>query len=414
MAVRTRIAPSPTGFAHVGTAYTALFNYAYAQKSGGEFLLRVEDTDQKRNVSGGVEAIEEGLSWLGISWHGDIVKQSDRRAIYEKYAVGLLEKGAAYRDGGGIILKVDPKVIYWDDVVRGKIEFPEGQTKDFPILKSDGYPAYNFAVVVDDHEMGISHVIRGEDHISNTPRQLAVYQALDWEPPSFAHFPLLRNTDKSKMSKRGGDVAISGYKDKGFLPNALLNYLALLGWSHPEGKEIFSLEEFVENFTLERIKTSAPIFDVKKLEWMNGQYTKQLSISKFQLLIGDFYAGKYDMGMIGQTFPLVRERLRTLKDYEELAGFFYERPTVDTDIFGANYKKHLEIAFDLLSSVQNWGIGEVNERLEKVVTDESVHTGQFFMDLRVVITGKKVTPPLNDSLAILGKDETLARIKKFL
>ena len=412
MNIKTRMPPSPTGLAHVGNAYAALFNYAFARKHDGEFVLRIEDTDQKRNVEGGEEAILDLLKWVGLEWDGDIVRQSERKEIYKKHAEKLIAEGKAYKEDGGIILKVEPQVVSWTDGIRGKVEFPADQLKDYAILKKDGFPAYNFAVVVDDYEMGITHVIRGEDHISNTPRQIVAYKALGWELPKFAHFPLLRNPDKSKMSKRNNNVSMAWYRSEGYLPEAFANYLMLLGWSHPAGKEVFSLEEFVKEFSLERVKTSAPAFDVRKLEWINSEYIKNLSTEDLSTRIHTFFDEKYDLETIAKTAPLVAERINTLKEYESIASFYYEKPEIDQSLFGEDYKAHIETAHELLDSVSDWKLENINKNLETVVQDESVHTGKFFMDLRIAITGKKVTPPINESLVILGKDETLARLRR--
>ncbi|MFV1917654.1 MAG: glutamate--tRNA ligase, partial [Patescibacteria group bacterium] len=281
--IRVRIAPSPTGFAHVGTAYTALFNYAYVKKNQGKFVLRLEDTDIKRHVKGAEEAIYDGLSWLGLNWDEGPVKggkygpyrQSERLEIYKEKANELKGNGLAYEDDGAIRFKNPGKDISWEDKVRGKVTFPGGEVTDFVLLKSNGYPTYNFAVVVDDILMKISHVIRGEEHISNTPRQLALYYALRQKPPEFAHLPTLRNKERKKLSKRKDPVDLRIYQKEGYLPEALVNFLCLLGWSHPKEKEIFLLSEFVKLFSLNRVRKAGPIFNVEKLDWINGEYIRR-------------------------------------------------------------------------------------------------------------------------------------------
>jgi glutamyl/glutaminyl-tRNA synthetase len=278
--VRVRIAPSPTGFAHVGTAYTALFNFAFARNKNGKFIIRIEDTDVKRHLPRAEEAIYQALSWLGIDWNEGPdkggkygpYKQSERLDIYREKAKELIKKDLAYEEEGAIRYKNPKEDIAWRDLVRGEISFPGSEIGDFVIMKSDGYPTYNFAVVVDDSLMKISHIIRAEEHISNTPRQIALYKALGLKIPEFAHLPLLRNPDRSKISKRKNPVALSWYREQGYLPEALINFLCLLGWSHPEGKEIFSLEEFIKVFDIKRVRKAGPIFNLKKLDWINGEY----------------------------------------------------------------------------------------------------------------------------------------------
>src|SRR3990167_3768566 len=297
--IRTRIAPSPTGFAHVGTAYVALFNYAFAKKNGGDFILRIEDTDVKRNVAEAEKAIYEGLAWLGLSWaegpdkggkYGPY-RQSQRLAIYKKKAEELLEKGYAYEEAGAIRFKNPGKDISWIDEVRGEISFSGGEITDFVLLKSDGFPAYNFGVVVDDIEMEITHVIRGEEHISNTPRQLALYKAFGVTPPQFAHLPTIRNEEHKKLSKRRDTVDLRLFRKQGYLPEAVVNFLGLLGWSHPGEEEVFPLKEFVRSFDLTRVRRAGPILDVKKLDWLNGIYIRGLDEKDFVSIAREYISG---------------------------------------------------------------------------------------------------------------------------
>lgn len=420
--VRVRIAPSPTGFAHVGTAYTALFNYAIAKRENGTFVLRLEDTDVKRNVKGAEKAIYNGLSWVGLSWdegpdkggnYGPY-KQSERLDVYQKRANDLLEKGMAFKDEGAIRFKNPKEDISWNDLVRGEISFPGEEITDFVILKSDGYPTYNFAVTIDDLMMRITHVIRGEEHISNTPRQLAIYKALGEEPPKFAHTPTLRNKERKKLSKRRDPVDLRLYKEEGILPEALLNFLALLGWSHPEEKEIFFLEEFVKLFDLKDVRKAGPIFDTDKLEWINGQYIRELSDKEFIKRLDGFAPESADKKTIEKIAPLVKERIRKLSEFVGMSQFFFEEPEVDKDLFGENYKEHISGALGVLEGVEDWVREEIDGALLGLVKDRDFHTGKFFMNLRVAITGKTVTPPINESLVILGKEETIKRLEKVL
>lgn len=420
--VRVRIAPSPTGFAHVGTAYTALFNYAFARKSKGSFILRLEDTDVKRNVKGAGKAIYEGLSWLGLSWDegpdkgGDFgpYRQSDRLNIYKKRVEELLKKEMAYEDEGAVRFKNPGEDVSWNDLVRGEVTFPGDQVTDFVILKSDGYPTYNFAAAIDDSMMEITHVIRGEEHISNTPRQIALYKALGQKAPQFAHTPTLRNKERKKLSKRRDPVDLRIYKEDGILPEALLNFLALLGWSHPEEKEIFSLDEFVKLFDLKDVRKAGPMFDTDKLGWINGQYIRKLSDKDFVKRAKSFSPKKADQKTIKKIAPLVKERIRKLSEFEGMTSFFFEEPKVKQKALGENYREHIEKAISVLEKVDSWEREKVDKALLSLVDERDFHTGKFFMDLRIAITGKKVTPPINDSIVILGKEKTLKRLKKVL
>jgi glutamyl-tRNA synthetase len=418
--VRVRIAPSPTGFAHVGTAWTALFNFAFAKKHGGKFILRLEDTDVKRNVDEAESAIYEGLHWLGIDWDegpdkgGDFgpYKQSKRLEFYQKRADELLEKGHAKKDGKALRFVNPNEDISWKDEVRGVVKFPGVEVQDFVLLRSSGMPTYNFAVVVDDIEMKISHVIRGEEHISNTPKQIALYKAFGMELPKFAHLPTLRNKDRKKLSKRRDKVDLGFYQKQGYLPEAMINFFCLLGWSHQDQKEIFDLKEFVSLFSLDRVRKAGPIFDTDKLDWINGEYIRKTQNSKLKKQIYKFYGGRHSEEIIEKTVPLVKDRVDKLSEYKTLAGFFFEKPRVDVGLFGKNYQKHLNAAVSALEKVKKWSGNEVDKVLLKAVKDSDFKTGDFFMDLRIAVTGNRVTPPINESIVILGKNETLERLKK--
>ena len=420
--VRVRIAPSPTGFAHVGTAYAALFNWAFAKKNNGKFVIRLEDTDVKRHVKGAEKAIYEGLSWLGFTWNeGPNIggkygpyRQSERLDIYTEYSKKLLDSGLAYKDEGAIRFKNPQIDISWKDLIRGEITFPGDQITDFVIIKSDGYPTYNFAVAVDDSLMKISHVIRGEEHISNTPRQLAIYKAFDKKPPRFAHLPTLRNKDRKKLSKRRDPVDLDFFKDQGYLPEALINFLCLLGWSHPKEKEIFDIDEFVKLLSLRRVRKAGPIFNIDKLDWINGEYIRQLKVdelsSKFKVQSSKLLKGVSDNDFSKIT-PLIKDRIKKLSEFESLAGFFFSKPQVDKKLFGKDHKKHLESAMAVISTLEKWELDKINKVLLVEIERKKYKTGKFFMDLRIALTGKKVTPPINESIVILGKKATLSRLK---
>jgi len=428
MKVRVRVCPSPTGFAHVGTAYVSLFNYAFAKKNKGKFILRIEDTDIKRHVSGAEKAIFDGLRWLRLTYdEGPDVggkfgpyRQSERLKFYKKYAKQLLDKKLAYKDKGAVRFKVPKGKTSWNDLVRGEISWQNDQIKDFIILRSNGYPVYNFAVVVDDWLMKISHVIRAEEHISNTPRQLMLYQAFGVKPPEFAHMPLLRNPDRSKISKRKNPVALSWYQEEGYLPEALANFLCLLGWSHPKEKDIFSMNEFLKLFSFNRVSTSAPIFDFNKLNWLNGAYIRQKSDKELVELLKPFAPKGTKTTLINQTVPLVKDRLQKLTDYPNLVDFFVKEPKVSAKLLiqKGKTKKETKEMFSLLTShfsllsSSDWK----HKKLEKIGRELAKETGwstkDLFMTIRVALTGKTATPPLFETMEVLGKEKTIGRLKK--
>jgi glutamyl-tRNA synthetase len=400
----------------------ATFNYGFARHEKGKFIVRVEDTDQKRNVKDAEQAIFDGLKWIGLSWDegADIggpfgpYRQSERLDTYKEKVQELVKKGMAYEEEGAIRFKNPGLDVSWDDMVRGNITFPGGEVTDFVIMKSDGFPTYNFGVVIDDISMEITHVIRGEEHISNTPKQIALYKAFGVKPPIFGHLPTLRNADRKKLSKRKDPVDLRIYMEQGYLPEALINFLFLLGWSHPEGKEIFDLEEFVRLFDMKRVRPAGPIFDMKKLDWINGEYIRQLTDTELTDKIYEFEKEKLDKEVIAKTVPLIKDRIAKLSDYNFFAGFFFEERQVDKTLLGEIAKEHLENALKTLENISEWKKETIDEKLMNLVKEKGYKTGDFFMDLRIAITGSKFTPPINDSLVILGKDETIKRIKKVI
>ncbi len=422
MGTRTRIAPSPTGFAHVGTAYTALMNHAYARSKNGTFIIRIEDSDLKRNIEGAEGKIYEALIWLGIDWDEGTTKGgefgpyklSERLELYKSKADELVKAGRAYEDDGAIRFKNPGEEVSWEDAIRGKIVFSGDQITDFVIMKSDGYPTYNFNVVVDDIAMQITHVIRGDDHVSNTPRQIALYKAFETKPPVFAHHAVLVNSEKKKLSKRDAAVDIMAYKQMGILSEAFVNFLCLMGWSHPEGKEIFDLNEFTEKFSLDRVRPSGAYFNLEKLLWLNSEYIKSMADNSLATSVVSFFDNKFQMQEVLPIIPLIKERINTLKQFETIAVFFFQAPEVDQTLFGENSQTHLKEALIALETTDIWNLENINECLMAAVKKYDFHTGKFFMDLRVAITGQKVTPPLNESLVILNKEETLKRIKSAL
>ncbi len=469
--VRTRIAPSPTGIAHVGTAWMSMFDLALARQNGGQFVIRIEDTDRGRFVEGAEEKIYEAFEWLGIEYDEGVkkggpyapYKQSERLDIYHKYIEQLLESGNAYycfcsserltqmRDAqqkagqlprydktcrhlsvaevaekraAGLPSVVRLKVpetgsINWNDSIRGKVSFEFQSVDDQVLIKSDGFPTYHFAVVVDDHLMEISHVLRGEEWISSTPKHLLIYQYFNWEMPIFAHLPLIRNADKSKLSKRKNDVSILSYREKGYLPEALLNFIALLGWSHPEKSEIFSFAEFLKVMTLDRVQKTGPVFDQKKLDWMNGVYIRNLSFAELKVRIQPYLPADFPHDRIDSILPLVTERLVTLKDVESLTSFFYRAITVEPQVLlrkssAAEVLQQLGETLMVLQDLKEWQISALEEKLRTLQAEKDYKKSQYFMLLRVSVTGQEATPPLFDTFAVLGREEVLKRLQTAL
>lgn len=451
--VRTRIAPSPTGNdIHIGNLYTALINWTYAKKYKGQFFVRIEDTDRERYVEGAEQKILSTLRSFGLNYDEEPYKQSERLEIYQKHAKELVEKGHAYYcfctkerldeirkkqieekkvpkydryclyneknpqeriDKGEkyvIRLKVpENKEIVFNDQIRGEIKFNSDLLDDQVLLKSDGFPTYHLAVVIDDHLMKITHVIRAEDWIPSTPKHILLYEAFGWELPVFAHVPLLRNPDHSKLSKRKNPVWASWYLEQGYLAEAILNYLSLMGWSHPEQKEIFDLNEFIEKFDLKDMQAVGPAFDVVKLEWMNGEYIRKMSVQNLESRIQNFIGNKYDKNIVKKTVPLIQERIKKLSDYLPLCEFFFKRPESYKIDLSAK-KELLEKIHDELFQIQEWKADIIGDKMQDLAKRENIKTGEFFMTLRVAISGKKISPPLNESMEILGKEECLKRL----
>lgn len=460
--VRTRIAPSPTGFPHIGTIYQVLIDYAYAKKFQGKFVLRLEDTDRARFVPDAENVIYASLDWFGLNPDESPKKggpyapyrQSERLPIYAKYAEELLEKGHAYycfctrerleqmrkdqeanhlppmydqtcrkltqdevteklSQGVTHVIRMNiPKheKIVVKDIICGDIEFDSDVIDHQVIMKSDGFPTYHFAVVVDDHLMEISHVFRGKEWISSTPKHVLLYQYFGWEMPVHGHLPLILNEDgKGKLSKRHGHASVNYYRELGYLPEAVLNYLSNIVWNHPEGKEIYSLEEFIALFDITHVTAQAPRFDLKKLDWVNGQYLRAKSDKELVALVKAFDSNLVDKDdrFLLTIAPLVKERMRVLKDFWTLSQFFFETPK---DFENPVDPKRKEIVKAALSASE-WN----HEAMEKNVREASEKANEkardVFMELRLAVTGKSVGPPLLESLEVLGKEETLKRLE---
>lgn len=405
MKIRTRFAPSPTGSMHIGNLRTAFYAYALAKHGGGDFVLRIEDTDKKREKGGGIEDIKRLLGIFEIKWDEYYI-QSERLDLYKKAAEKLVASGHAYEEEGAVRLKIDrdEKISFVDFVLGKEVTWDTNILEELVLLKSDGFPTYHLASVVDDHEMKISHVLRGHDWLPSTPIHLLIYKYLNYEVPEIGHLTDILDPEGGKLSKRKGSVSVDGMLAEGYLPEAILNFVILLGWAPKDNREIFSLEEFVEAFDAKGFQKANPVFNREKLNWFNGYYIRQKSDQELVELLMPFSSNK-DQSLIAKIVTVVKDRLVKLGDFNNFAGFFFTAPVVDKNLLGKNYMEHLTKA---LEGIEN------NEPLDQVPVQNNFKMGDFFMDLRIAITGSKFTPPINESIAILGKEESLKRLKKLL
>ncbi len=467
--VRTRMAPSPTGEYHVGHIATLLKNYAFAKKHHGSFILRIEDTDQERKVDGAVERIMGVIKSYGLSWdegpdcggpHGPYV-QSERLAIYKQYVQQLLDEGKAYHcfcskerleamreaqmnakeqprydghcrslsaeqvndllsNGAEAVVRLKvPKaeVISFTDLIRGPIEIASDQVDDQVLLKSDGFPTYHLAVVVDDHLMEITHVLRGEEWISSTPKHILLYRSFGWQPPYYAHIPVFLNPDgKGKMSKRKGSVAAISFVEAGYLPEALLNFFMILGWTPHDQREILTLDEYIAEFDPSQISPKSVVFDLDKLKWINGQYIRALTMPVLIEKLKPFLPADFPHEKAADLIPLISERLVTLKDVEELTSFFYRPIQHDKALLLAKSTPG-EVNNQLMQvhavlSASEWTKEILERDIRKLQETQEWKKSQFFMLIRVAITGKSATPPLFDTLLQIGKTQCLERLNE--
>ncbi|MFH0946392.1 MAG: glutamate--tRNA ligase [Planctomycetota bacterium] len=470
---RVRIAPSPTGAPHVGTAYVALFNRCFAQKHGGQFVLRIEDTDRTRSTRESEDAIYESLRWLGLDWdEGPDVggphapyRQSERSEIYSRHANELIGKGAAYRcfctperlaelretqkrdklstlgydghcrevspaeserragEGESHVVRLrvpETGSTVFKDLLRKPVEIRHSEIDDQVLLKTDGFPTYHLANVVDDHLMGITHVLRAEEWIPSTPKHVLLYDAFGWEPPVFCHLPLLRNKDKSKISKRKNPTSLIWYRENGFLPEALLNFLSLNGWKPQDEAEVFGMERMLREFEPDQIHTSSPVFDLTKLEWLNGEYIRALPEDELAERIIAFKGGDLDRSRLGEILPLIRERMKTLAEFDTVSDFFYaDEVALKLEDFKAAKKMSeedrvaaLKLARSLLDSAARIDHDSFETPLRDAAEERGWKVGDFFMCLRIAVTGKRATPPLIESMAVLGREVCARRIER--
>ncbi|MFL5839436.1 MAG: glutamate--tRNA ligase [Thermoleophilaceae bacterium] len=410
--MRLRFAPSPTGYLHVGGARTALYNWLLARGQGGQMLLRIEDTDPERSTEENIQVIFDALRWLGIDWDEEPVSQTSRRARHDEAVRQLLETGAAYEDEGAVRLRVgEGEDIVFQDVVRGEVRNPRSAIKDFVVARSDGSPLYNLAVAVDDHDMGVTHVVRGEDHLSNTARQVLILEALGHERPVYAHLPLLLGPDGKKLSKRYDAASVQWLRQEGYLPEAVVNYLALLGWGYDDTTTFFTVEELKERFTLERVSKNPAVFDEAKLRWMNGHYLRELDVDDLKARLEDLL-GRDDIPR--EAVAIAQEKMQTLADFWPLAGFLVERRETDPSAWDKVMKdgaaERLEKAREALASAEPFDVEHVEQALRAVVEDTGAKPKDVFQPVRVAIAGTTVSPGIFESVATLGRDEALTRI----
>lgn len=424
-AIKVRFAPSPTGPLHIGGVRTALFNYLFAKKEQGMFMLRIEDTDLERSKPEFEKDIIDSLTWLNLKWDGPIERQSARLAVYKKFSDQLITEGKAYADQGAVKFKVAHTKIKFKDLVHGEIEFDTATFDDFVILKSNGYPAYNFACVVDDHEFAITHVIRGDDHLSNTPRQILMYIALGWKPPKFAHLPLVAGANGQPLSKRDAIVNLTQYRADGYLPDGLLNYLALLGWSAGGNKEFFTREDLVKLFSIQRINKTNAKFDIEKLKWVNKEHFRAMPDEAF-LKLGKAYLeanaalkdklSEYD---VDEILLLFKPRASILADLAWQTEFLFQdevnydaealRQYVDgKPVSGQlqNLMKDLEQLIDFSDEKQ------VESSLRRSAEKMGIEARGLIHPVRIAITGKSVSPSLFSVMRLLGKAKVLKRLKR--
>ncbi|MEO5575209.1 MAG: glutamate--tRNA ligase [Gaiellaceae bacterium] len=412
MPVRVRMAPSPTGFLHIGGVRTFLFNWLFARGRGGECLLRIENTDTGREVADATEQIQRSLEWVGIDWDGPVTFQLDRIERCQQEARRLVEEGKAYEDEGAIRFRMpDEGTIGWDDAIRGRIEFANAELEDVVILRSDGRPTYNFASPVEDWLDEITHVIRGDDHISNTPKQIQILSALGVAIPTYAHVPMINGPDGKRLSKRHGSVSVDDFRQAGYLPEAIMNFVALLGWA-PDGETtVMSGAELTERFTLERVGASPATFDYDKLDWVNGVYLRELPPADYAEALTAYLREQghdWPEERIRAAAPLVQEKIAKLEEFPDFAGFLFHDVEPDPALLD---RAVLTATVEALEQIQSWSAEQLESALKRLTERLGMKPRQAFQPIRVAVTGSKVSPGLYESLELLGRDESLARLR---
>lgn len=422
--IRVRFAPSPTGNLHIGSIRTALFNWLFAKKSSGKFILRIEDTDKIRSTKEFENNIYDSLKWLGLNWNEEPYRQSERLETYKKYAEDLLKKGFAYEDNGAIKFKITDSKISFVDIVRGEIEFDSKNLEDFVIIKGDGMPTYNFAASVDDTLMEITHVIRGEDHIPNTPKQILIYKALEFNIPQFAHIPLIHGMDKKRLSKRDDAVAVTEYREAGYLPEAIINFLALLGWAYDDKQVIFSVAELISKFSLEKISRNPAIFDKNKLDWINGYYIRNTDTEKIAELCLPYLKSKgfikeeyRDYEYIKSIIYLEKDRLKVIKNIVDRVDFYFiDDIKYDNEVISKVLKNKniLKEFLEEIKQIEEFSPSEIEKITKSFIEKNNYKLSELVHPVRVAITGSLVSAGLFETIAVLGKEKCISRIEKFL
>ena len=445
--VRVRFAPSPTGALHIGGGHTALFNWLWARHTGGKFILRIEDTDLARSTKEYEQTIMDGMTWLGLDWDegpdkgGDYgpYRQSERLDLYRKYAQQLIDEGKAYRDGEAVLFRVEPgQDLSFDDMVYGRVEVmsdglkerDSDKLKDIVIIKSDGMPTYNYAVVIDDHLMAMTHVIRGEDHISNTPKQILLYRALGWDVPVFAHLPMILGKDKKKLSKRHGATSVYEYRDMGYMPDSVFNFLALLGWSpQPRGEsgqsgdEIFTREKAAELFELSRVTRKPAVLDPDKMNFINQEHLKRLDPMTRLTMVRPFWeemglpAAKHEDAWLAEALTLMEGRGRTAREMAEFSDYFVSFEPVkarwDGSDIAEDRKPGLREFFAAILAEPEWTPEALEQRARAWTEERGVRMKDYAMPLRFVLTGMKVSPGIFEVAVHLGRDEVKRRLAHY-
>jgi glutamyl-tRNA synthetase len=408
------MAPSPTGFLHIGGVRTFLFNWLFARGQGGEVLLRIENTDTSREVAESTEQIQRSLSWLGIDWDGEVRFQLDRMDDARRLAQQLLDEDRAYEDEGAIRFRMpDEGTTGWDDVIRGRIEFPNERLEDLVLVRSDGRPTYNFANPVDDMLDGITHVIRGTDHVSNTPKQLQILKALGAEPPVYAHVPDVLGTDGKKLSKRHGAQSVEDFRERGYIPEALVNFLARLGWAYDDKTEVFSVDELLRVFTLERVSPSPAVFDYQKLEWLNGVHLRMLSPEEYADRVVRYLREQgieWDEQLVRKAAPLVQEKIATLAEFPDYARFLFEDVSPDSALLDGRADV-LAAAEDVLAGAEPFDAETIERELRALAERLDLKPREAFQPIRIAVTGSKISPGLFESIELLGRETALERIR---
>jgi glutamyl-tRNA synthetase len=415
MSVRVRMAPSPTGFLHIGGVRTFLFNWLFARGQDGEVLLRIENTDTSREVAESTEQIQRSLSWLGIDWDGNVRFQLDRMGESQRLAQRLVEEGRAYEDEGAIRFRMpDEGTAGWDDVVRGPIEFPNERLEDVVLVRSDGRPTYNFANPVEDMLDGITHVIRGVDHVSNTPKQIQILHALGAEPPVYAHVPDVLGTDGRKLSKRHGAQSVEDFREQGYIPEALVNFMARLGWAYDDKTEVFSRDELLRLFRLDRVSPSPAVFDYEKLAWLNGVHLRGLPPDEYADRVVTYLREQgigWDEELVRRAAPLVQEKIETLSQFPDYVRFLFEDVEPDPSLLDGRV---LEAAAETLDAIEPFEAETIERALRELAARLELKPREAFQPIRVAVTGSKVSPGLFETIELLGRDRSIDRVRAAL